>query len=88
LRIALAFFALFCEYAAMLIDQSLDRIRAYKKAMGWSVLRLATEAGVWENTLRKMDDPDWAPNTSTVRKLEGIIPASFDPSATPSQAAE
>lgn len=63
----------------MFIDSSITRIRAYRAAMTWSVLRLATEAGLNESTIRRIDDPTWSPTADTLRKLEAIIPADFDP---------
>jgi ribosome-binding protein aMBF1 (putative translation factor) len=63
----------------MLIDQSIARIRAYRQAKGWSILRLAKESGQGESTIRRLDDPDGSPNVETLRKLESIIPADFSP---------
>jgi len=64
----------------MLIDQSIERIRAYRRAMGWSVLRLATEAGMRESTIRHLDHADWSPTADTLRRLETVIPEGWTPS--------
>lgn len=61
----------------MLTDQAIARVRAYRRAMRWSVNRLATEAGMGESTIRRMDDPDWAPTTTILRQLEAVIPAGW-----------
>lgn len=61
----------------MLIDQSIERIRAYRQVQGWSILRLAKESGMGESTIRRLDDPTWSPTADTLRKLEAVIPADF-----------
>ncbi|MBK8159151.1 MAG: helix-turn-helix transcriptional regulator [Rhodospirillaceae bacterium] len=65
--------------AAMHIDLSISRIRAYRRQQGWSVLRLANTAGLRESTIRQLEDPNWSPTASTLRKLEAIVPADFQP---------
>lgn len=59
------------------INSVLERIRAYRRTAGWSVLRLAREAGVSESTLRHIDRDSWNPESETLRKLEAIIPPGF-----------
>ena len=59
------------------IDAVIERVRAYRRLAGWSVLRLAREAGISESTLRHIDRADWNPESETLRKLEAIIPAEF-----------
>jgi ribosome-binding protein aMBF1 (putative translation factor) len=71
----------------MLIDQSIARVRAYRQAKGWSILRLAKEAGLGESTIRRLDSPDWCPTAGTLRQLEAIIPEAFDPEASAEQRA-
>ena len=39
----------------MFITQSIARVRAYRQAQGWSILRFTTEAGLGESTIRAMD---------------------------------
>jgi ribosome-binding protein aMBF1 (putative translation factor) len=62
----------------MLIDQAIGRVRAYRQSKGWSVLRLAKEAGIRESTIRHLDHDDWSPTAGTLRKLERVIPPDFD----------
>jgi 3,4-dihydroxy 2-butanone 4-phosphate synthase/GTP cyclohydrolase II len=61
------------------IDQAVTRIRAFAAAQGWRKSRLAKEAGMQDTTLRNFDDPDWNPTLETVRRLEALIPADFEP---------
>jgi 3,4-dihydroxy 2-butanone 4-phosphate synthase/GTP cyclohydrolase II len=63
----------------MMIDQLIARIRAYRANQGWSILRLAREAGLNESTIRHLDKPDWCPTAETLRKLESVIPEDFTP---------
>lgn len=72
----------------MLIDQSIARVRAYRQAKGWSILRLAKEAGLGESTIRRLDSPDWCPTAGTLRQLEAVIPESFDPNVPTEQPAD
>ncbi|MBP7337691.1 helix-turn-helix transcriptional regulator [Niveispirillum sp.] len=72
----------------MLIDQSIARVRAYRQAKGWSILRLAKEAGLGESTIRRLDSPDWCPTAGTLRQLESVIPADFTPVDTVEQPAD
>lgn len=57
------------------------RIRSFVRAMDWSRSRLAAEAGLNESTIRLLDDERWNPTVETLRKLEAIIPPTFEPSA-------
>ncbi|MEC4591641.1 helix-turn-helix transcriptional regulator [Nitrospirillum amazonense] len=61
----------------MLIDQAIERVRSYRRAQGWSILRLAKEAGMTESTIRHLDRDDWSPNADTLRRLERIVPKGF-----------
>lgn len=61
----------------MLIQQSINRIRAFQSSKGWSKTRLATEAGIVDTVLRNFENSNWNPTTKTLRKLESIIPLSF-----------
>lgn len=47
--------------------------------MGWSKSKLASEAGMPESTLRHFNKPNWDPRSSTLRKLESVVPQDFDP---------
>lgn len=62
----------------MLINQSIDRIRSFRRAKGWSILRYAKAAGMGESTIRRMDDPSWSPTAETLRRLESLIPDDFN----------
>lgn len=55
------------------------RIRAYARNRGWAKSRLAAEAGLQDTTLRHFDEAGWNPTLLTLRKLEAIIPADFEP---------
>lgn len=65
------------------VDAILERVRAFRRARGWSINRLAGEAGMPESTIRDMDAADWSPTVATLRKLEALIPKSFDPDDQP-----
>lgn len=68
----------------MHIDATIQRIRAFARAQGWSVYKLAAEAKLGSTqTLMRMYDPDWSPRADTLRKLEAIIPPEFDPETIP-----
>lgn len=58
----------------MSIDHIIERLRAYRRAKGWSILRFAKEAGMGESTIRNMDHPEWSPTADTIRRMEAIIP--------------
>lgn len=60
-------------------DDSIDRIRAWRKAAGWSINRLGSECGLNESTLRDIDGKGWNPRAETLRKLEAVIPAGWQP---------
>lgn len=61
-------------------DYAISRIRAYLEDRGIARSRLAITANVPEGCTRNVDSPDWDPRASTLRKLEGAIPAEFVPS--------
>ena len=65
----------------MFIKDSINRVRAFRKAKGWSVLRLAKEAGLNEATIRHMDDPGWSPTATTLTRLETVCDAHADKEA-------
>lgn len=56
----------------MLVDQAIENVRSFAIAKGWSRWKLATEAGLHQNTLRYFDREDWNPRVETLRKLEAI----------------
>ena len=49
------------------------RIRRQASEPGWSKSRLAIESGLHPNSLRDLDDPNWAPRFETLRKLEATL---------------
>lgn len=57
----------------MSIDQAINQVRAFRIAKGWSINKFATEAGVAEATLRKIDDPAWNPERRTLKRLEAVM---------------
>lgn len=61
----------------MMIDRTIERIRAYRAHRGWSILRFAKEAGIGESTIRRLDDPEWSPTVDTLRRLERVVPDDF-----------
>lgn len=65
----------------MHIDALIRRIRRYAAAQDWTKGQLAVAAGMSDTVLRNFDRPDWNPTTSTLRRLEGIIPPEFEPDA-------
>jgi 3,4-dihydroxy 2-butanone 4-phosphate synthase / GTP cyclohydrolase II len=61
------------------IEATIERVRAFARAKGWGYCRLAKEAGLGAGTGTNMRRPDWSPRADTLRKLEALIPADFDP---------
>lgn len=57
------------------IDTLLERIRDYRRHRGWSLNRLAKEAGVPWGVLQGMDDADWSPSLKTLRALLAAVKA-------------
>lgn len=74
-------FVIHYEYAngVTTTDTIIARIRAYRAARDWAPSRLATEAGLSNMALRDMDAADWNPRAGTLRKLEALIPARWQP---------
>jgi ribosome-binding protein aMBF1 (putative translation factor) len=58
----------------MLIEKSIERVRAFRIASHLSVNAYAKRAGISEGAIRKMDMEGWSPNSETLRKLESVIP--------------
>ncbi len=61
------------------IDYTIQRIRDFRKSMGYARFRLATLADLSENAVRKMDSKNWNPTLETLKKLESLIPPDFTP---------
>ncbi|HVJ44653.1 MAG TPA: helix-turn-helix transcriptional regulator [Dongiaceae bacterium] len=65
----------------MFIAKSIEKIRAFRVSRGWTLSKLAREAGLRESSIRDLDRDSWNPESKTLRKLETIIPSDFQPSA-------
>lgn len=63
----------------MFIDLSIARVREFRRANGWSILRFAKVAGLTESTIRRIDADNWSPTAHTLRRLETVIPPDFLP---------
>lgn len=61
------------------IDAILNRLRAYRKAAGLSYSALAQKAGLSRAALMGMDDESWGPTSTTIRAVEGVILAAWQP---------
>jgi hypothetical protein len=60
------------------VDLIIERVRWYVRSQGWSLTRLAREAGLPHHTsLRNFDLPQWNPTANLLRKLEALVPADF-----------
>jgi len=64
----------------MFIAKSIEKIRAFRVSQGWTLSKLAREAGLRESSIRDLDRDSWNPESKTLRKLETIIPPGFEPS--------
>lgn len=61
----------------MIIDQSIERVRAFARQERISKSRLASMAGMRDTTLRGFWDAGWNPRVHTLRRLEAIVPVDF-----------
>ena len=59
------------------IDLTLQRIRAFAAAKGWTKSRFAGEAGLCDTVLRHFNKDRWNPTVQTLRALEAVIPSDF-----------
>jgi ribosome-binding protein aMBF1 (putative translation factor) len=57
----------------MLTEQAIERVRKFRKDKGWNLSQFAKKAELRESTIRKMDEPDWNPETKTLAKLEAVV---------------
>lgn len=57
----------------------LDRIRGWAAANELKPATLARQAGLAETVTRDMDDAAWSPSSSSIRKLEALIPEGWMP---------
>ncbi|GEM_PF-2541011 len=63
----------------LIVDLSIERIRAYRRYLGMNVSEFARHLGVYEALIRHMDKPNWSPTADTLRRLERPIPDDFMP---------
>lgn len=61
------------------IDALIARIRAFRDAEDLSRSALALRAGLSRAALAAMDKPTWGPTADTIRRLEAVIPAGWQP---------
>lgn len=52
-----------------MIDRALDSARSWRRRHGLSIREFARFAGVSPTTVADIDDPEWSPNVSTLRRL-------------------
>jgi hypothetical protein len=57
----------------------LDRIRGWAAANDLKPATLARQAGLAETVTRDMDEAAWSPSSSSIRKLEALIPEGWMP---------
>lgn len=55
----------------------LDRIRAWARANDWKPATLARKAGIAEVVTRSMTTDAWSPSSTSIRAMEGLIPADW-----------
>lgn len=67
---------------------TLNRIRAFAQAMEWKPARVAREAGLADIATRNMHKDEWSPTSSTIRRLEALIPADWKAGDPPPPAQE
>lgn len=64
----------------MKIDDAIHRIRSFAMSQGWSVHRLAKEAGVnWETVNGIFTDPEWSTTVRKLRQIERVVPDGYVP---------
>ena len=68
-----------------IIEPVLDELRAARKSQGLTRYALALKAGLAQNAIRDMDEPDWSPSVNTVRKLERALGLDREVAAPPSE---
>jgi predicted transcriptional regulator len=65
------------------IDNIVNKIRKFRKDMGYAKFKLATLADVPEGCVREIDKSTWNPTVSTLRKIERVVPDDFQPKSNP-----
>ena len=61
------------------LDEVLNRLRAYRRAANLSYSALAGRAALSRAALLGMDRSDWGPASATIRAVEALIPAGWEP---------
>ena len=56
------------------VAAAIARVRAWRVANDLAPSRFAAAAGVSEATLRQIDHENWNPTSSTLEKLEAVLP--------------
>lgn len=59
------------------IESVISRIRSFAAFKGWSKREYARNAKIQDTTLRDFDKPDWNPTRKTLRRMEKVIPPTF-----------
>lgn len=57
----------------MIIQAAIERVRQFRVRSGLTAPAFARKAGLHSNALRDIDNPEWSPNATTLRKLESFI---------------
>lgn len=63
----------------LLINQSIERVRAFLRCEGVRKAEFARSAGLRRSVLTGAEAVDWSPNAETLRKLESAIPSNWQP---------
>lgn len=64
---------------ALLVTQSVDRVRAFVRGSGMRKADIARKASLPKSTLTGIAADDWNPRVKTVRAIEAIIPKGWQP---------
>lgn len=62
-------------------DALVHRLVAFAEREGFTKSALASKAGLKDTTLRHFGRPTWNPTLRIIKKIEGVIPADFNPDA-------
>jgi predicted transcriptional regulator len=68
---------LMCFRVCMVTD-TINRIRRFVKTPGVTAKGLAAKAGLHQNTLVGLHDPDWNPSAKTLKAIEEHLPNELD----------
>ena len=70
------------------LELALQRIRSYARAATISPTALARMADLSDRSTRDMHRDGWSPSSTTIRKLEAVIPPDWMPPAAAAAAQE